>query len=71
MWPSCLNPFMNQVYFYALAYWPMDAQGMRSLNPFMNQVYFYCRVKERPAPPSGLNPFMNQVYFYSTSGLML
>ena len=36
----CLNPFMNQVYFYPV---PSASQWNKwlCLNPFMNQVYFY------------------------------
>ena len=61
----CLNPFMNQVYFYSLSH---IESGVRvaCLNPFMNQVYFYPMLPQ--TFPSrrfdGLNPFMNQVYFY-------
>ena len=64
--PSCLNPFENQVYFYARAR-AIDAHGHECLNPFENQVYFYSLC----SPTSivdlftlCLNPFENQVYFY-------
>ena len=35
-----LNPFMNQVYFYAVKDETL-CKPNRCLNPFMNQVYFY------------------------------
>mgnify|MGYP007025997391 CR=1 FL=1 len=37
---DCLNPFMNQVYFYASTR-NIRRLWKRRLNPFMNQVYFY------------------------------
>ena len=61
-----LNPFMNQVYFYAGSIWP-TAGWRSSLNPFMNQVYFYLSngIEAVSHPRTRLNPFMNQVYFYT------
>ena len=38
---TCLNPFMNQVYFYPQAVILKNFGNMTRLNPFMNQVYFY------------------------------
>ena len=38
---SCLNPFMNQVYFYFLVQCLIGSPETACLNPFMNQVYFY------------------------------
>ena len=60
----CLNPFMNQVYFYVwCSGW--SEGGVKCLNPFMNQVYFYDHADaERGQHDGRLNPFMNQVYFY-------
>ena len=61
----CLNPFMNQVYFYQKRL-AMNTPPPPRLNPFMNQVYFYLfhhYGKGRGDLPR-LNPFMNQVYFY-------
>ena len=41
-----LNPFENQVYFYACR--PTQAGVLlRGLNPFENQVYFYMEAKKR------------------------
>ena len=37
----CLNPFMNQVYFYDPDPDPDPDPADQRLNPFMNQVYFY------------------------------
>ena len=39
--PSGLNPFMNQVYFYAAGAAVEKVAAKIGLNPFMNQVYFY------------------------------
>ena len=36
-----LNPFMNQVYFYAAGAAVEKVAAKIGLNPFMNQVYFY------------------------------
>ena len=36
-----LNPFMNQVYFHAVAGEVKELLGRGCLNPFMNQVYFH------------------------------
>ena len=44
---SCLNPFMNQVYFYRRVTPPEQNREEKSLNPFMNQVYFYARERLR------------------------
>ncbi len=62
---DCLNPFMNQVYFYAFA-WSIEPKDAHGLNPFMNQVYFYNGTIAIGGLSQSLNPFMNQVYFYST-----
>ena len=37
----CLNPFMNQVYFYKQDGFTHCFGNLYGLNPFMNQVYFY------------------------------
>ena len=42
---TCLNPFMNQVYFYLDAPSHGGRAALPCLNPFMNQVYFYVRQK--------------------------
>ena len=60
---DCLNPFMNQVYFYAFA-WSIEPKDAHGLNPFMNQVYFYNGTIAIGGLSQSLNPFMNQVYFY-------
>ena len=38
---QCLNPFMNQVYFYRSGTRHDRERTKTCLNPFMNQVYFY------------------------------
>ena len=41
MYDFCLNPFMNQVYFYGKSDEEITSTMTNCLNPFMNQVYFY------------------------------
>ena len=48
--PQCLNPFMNQVYFYC-GLWLLQCEPLAGrLNPFMNQVYFYLTVTNLKMP---------------------
>ena len=64
-----LNPFMNQVYFYAENMIRLlGSPETTGLNPFMNQVYFYGKsLLITTTKPRSLNPFMNQVYFYGST----
>ena len=59
-----LNPFENQVYFYAESTVEYVITRL-GLNPFENQVYFYIDgVFTQAERTIRLNPFENQVYFY-------
>ena len=54
-----LNPFMNQVYFYARKVARIISSMADGLNPFMNQVYFY-RCPPEAAPGAGLRACLRE-----------